>query len=294
MKAMKQLVTMLCMMGLCAGFTACSDDEEEIHQSEYSCEFKLIMHFQASSSSGDLKPDKTYENQVLEGIHQISAKHRMKKSVTYTGNDYATFDAEALALLEPAMAEMQAWQDEMHALKYEKDHRGAKFTYVYQYIVKRDSVTLKESDEITFSYSRNSLRNQKDYFADNIYYFGCKEGMMYNPDPSIENRIHIDLTSGVEAIGLTGNELGIDKQEVVFYNPSNKVADVGVGFSIGEAQWNDGVVRPTLGVILEADFMKEGIFEYGQWHAWVKGTHNGLPFAMMVPFDVVEPTSDFI
>ena len=285
---------MLMIASICMpfAFSSCSDDEEEIHQSEYTCEFKLVSQFQSSSSSGDLKPDKTYENQVLEGINQIRAKHKMNKSVTYTGNDYAAFDAEALALFEPAVAEMQAWQEDMHALKYEKDHKGAKFIYKYQYIVKRDTVTLKESDLITFSYSRGSLRNTKDYFSENVYYFACKEGLVYNPDPMVENAIWLDLTNGVNEIGL--KKVKREELKVVFFNPSNEPVETGAGWAIGGVNIDGEGKNPSLKVILDAEFMLEGNFEYGQWYAWVKGTHDGLPFAFMVPFDVVDPTSDFL
>jgi len=291
MKAVRKIVSILYMMGLCVGFTACSD-EEEIHQSVYTSEFKLISQFHSSSSSGDLKPDMTYENQVIEGAKQICAKYKVQKPVTYTGNDYAAFDAEALALLEPAVAEMQAWQEKMHALKYEKDHKGAKFIYKYQYIVKRDSVTLKESDEITFSYSRGSLKNVRDYIEDNVFYFACNSTLEYDSESLDENYISLDLTNGVKTIGL--KKVDRDELEVVFFNPSNKPVDAGTGWAINGVNADGEGENPSLKVILEADFMPQGLFEYGQWYAWVKGTHNGLPFAMMVPFDVVEPTSDFI
>lgn len=284
----KSMIALICMPFVLA---SCSD-EEEIHQSVYSSRFNLVIAFHSWSTVGDLTPDRAYHDYVVDGINKIMAKYKVEKQVTYTGSDYASFDAEALALLEPAVAEMQAWQEDMHALKYEKDHKGANFTYELCYSVKRDSVTLKESDGITFSYSRGSLKNLKDNFKDNVYYFACNSTLEYDSESLDENNISLDLTNGVKTVGL--NKLVKEELEVIIYNPSNKLVDTGTGWAITGVNANGEGENPSLKVILEADFMPQGLFEYGQWYAWIKGTHNGLPFAFMVPFEVVESTSDFI
>lgn len=278
----KSMIALICMPFVLA---SCSDDEE-IRQSVYKSNFDVVIALHSWSTVGDLKPDATYHNLVVDGINKITAKYKVEKQVTYTGSDYAAFDAEALALLEPAVAEMQAWQEEMHAMKYEKDHKGANFTYELRYSVKRDDVTLKESDEITFSYSRGSLKNLKDNFKDNVFYFACNSTLEYDSESLDENNISLDLTNGVKTIGL--NKVDKKELEIVIFNPSNKPVDTGTGWAITGVNADGEGENPSLKVILEADFMPQGLFEYGQWYAWVKGTHNGLPFAMMVPFEVVE------